>query len=163
MADPYRRQNWRWDRGRWVRVVNDEDSTYRYGTGWDTDLDTDIQDFGSGNETRYMYSEGLEHVGDPYSPNLVEEREWLRPGPHTGKGPRNYHRPDNLIRDDVCDRLTVNGNIDATNVVIDVDQGEVTLRGMVSTRYEKRLAEDLADTVAGVKDVYNELTIHLDG
>lgn len=42
-----------------------------------------------------------------------------------------------------------------------VEQGEVTLSGLVSERAVKRVAEDVAATVSGVKDVHNQLKIGL--
>jgi osmotically-inducible protein OsmY len=35
----------------------------------------------------------------------------------------------------------------------------VTLSGTVETRYEKRLAEDIADAVSGVQDIHNRLRV----
>ena len=40
-----------------------------------------------------------------------------------------------------------------------VQDGEVTLEGTVQTRSMKHLAENLADEVAGVKDVHNRLRV----
>ena len=78
-------------------------------------------------------------------------------GPYYGRGPRGYQRSDDRIREDICDRLTRHGEIDATDVQIAVRSGEVTLDGMVDTRRAKRLAEDLAESVDGVRDVSNHL------
>jgi osmotically-inducible protein OsmY len=38
-----------------------------------------------------------------------------------------------------------------------VESGEVTLEGTVDDRWEKRLAEDVAEAVPGVRDVHNRL------
>jgi osmotically-inducible protein OsmY len=38
--------------------------------------------------------------------------------------------------------------------------GEVTLRGNVDSRYEKRATEDIAESVQGVRQVHNELRVH---
>ena len=42
---------------------------------------------------------------------------------YRGLGPQTYRRSDDRIRDDVCERLTDDARIDASNVTIDVNQG----------------------------------------
>ncbi len=78
-------------------------------------------------------------------------------GPHTGYGPRNYRRPDNRIREDICDRLWADGQLDAADVDVSVDNGVVTLDGTVDNRAAKRRADDVAWSAPGVTDVVNEL------
>jgi hypothetical protein len=77
----------------------------------------------------------------------------------TGRGPRNYRRPDERILEDVSDRLTDDAMVDASEIEVQVRQGEVTLTGTVRDRDQKRRAEDLAERVSGVKDVINALRI----
>jgi hypothetical protein len=81
------------------------------------------------------------------------------PSPMAGRGPRGYRRSDARIREDLCERLTEHGWIDATDVTADVNEGEVVLTGFVRTRREKRAAEDLAEGVPGVRDVQNRLRV----
>lgn len=85
--------------------------------------------------------------------------EWMQPGPHTGRGPENYQRSEEAIRADVCERLTRHGRLDASRIRVLVEQGEVILEGKVDSRVAKRMAEDTAETVAGVRDVQNRLRI----
>jgi osmotically-inducible protein OsmY len=80
-------------------------------------------------------------------------------GSYTGRGPLGYQRRDERIREDVNDRLTWHGEVDATNIQVKVENGEVTLEGTVDDRRQKRLAEDLAEDVPGVKDIHNHLRI----
>lgn len=80
-------------------------------------------------------------------------------GEHAGRGPRGYQRSDARIADDVCDRLTRHGWVDASDIEVRVEDGEVTLEGTVDSRREKRLAEEVADSVSGVRDVHNRLRI----
>jgi len=80
-------------------------------------------------------------------------------GPHSGRGPRGWQRSDERIHDEVCEALWRNGNVDATHVDVTVENGEVNLDGFVRTRYEKRLAEDEAERIDGVRDVHNRLRI----
>ncbi len=83
---------------------------------------------------------------------------WNR-GRYSGVGPRGYQRSDERIREDVNDRLTWHGQIDASEVMVDVKDGVVTLSGSVNNRREKRLAEDIVDSVPGVTDVQNNLRV----
>ncbi len=86
--------------------------------------------------------------------------EWQhRPGPHSGKGPRNYVRSDERIYEDVCDSMMHYGQLDASNIEVMVQNGEVTLTGDVPDRRTKRLAEDISDSIPGVQDVHNRLQI----
>jgi len=78
---------------------------------------------------------------------------------HAGRGPRNYARSDSRIHEDVCDRLTDDPALDASEIEVAVSEREVTLSGFVHSRADKRRAEDCAD-VAGVKHVQNNLRIH---
>jgi len=80
-------------------------------------------------------------------------------GPHAGRGPKNYRRPDERIREDINDRLTESPEVDATEIAVRVENGEVTLTGIVDNRRAKSIAEDLAENVAGVKDVHNQIRV----
>lgn len=71
---------------------------------------------------------------------------------------RGRYDPDEQIWREVCDRLAGERRLDARDIEVDVRGGEVTLRGVVEDRDQKRRAEDLAE-VAGVVDVHNHLTI----
>jgi osmotically-inducible protein OsmY len=78
---------------------------------------------------------------------------------HSGRGPANYTRSDERIREDVNDNLTDDWAVDARNIAVAVSNGEVTLDGTVSTRLQKRRAEDCAEDVSGVKNVQNNLRV----
>lgn len=78
---------------------------------------------------------------------------------HTGQGPRGYRRSDVRINEDVCDALADEPALDASDVEVRVQGGEVMLTGTVADRRAKRLAEDVAYTVRGVWDVQNRLKL----
>jgi osmotically-inducible protein OsmY len=78
---------------------------------------------------------------------------------HRGRGPRNYRRSDERISEDINDRLTDHPYLDASDIEVIVDGGEVTLNGSVESRQAKRLAEDIAESVAGVTNVENRLRV----
>jgi hypothetical protein len=79
------------------------------------------------------------------------------PSGYSGRGPRSYSRPDDSICDEVCERLTYAGDVDATDIDVKVRNGEVILKGKVEDRRQRRQAEDIAHTVSGVRDVRNDL------
>lgn len=76
-----------------------------------------------------------------------------------GLGPSGYRRADSRVLEYVNDLLTFNNDIDASNIRVDVQQGTVKLAGTVEDRFQKKLAEQLAESVWGVEDVQNELRI----
>jgi hypothetical protein len=76
-----------------------------------------------------------------------------------GIGPKNYARTDERILEDVCDELTEDPILDASEVEVKVADGEVTLSGTVEDRAEKRRAEDDADRIIGVRHVQNNLRV----
>ena len=80
-------------------------------------------------------------------------------GPHRGKGPRGYQRSSDRIREDVCDRLGEDAHIDASDVDVRVENNEVILSGTVHSREEKRRAEDLAESISGVRNIQNQLRV----
>jgi osmotically-inducible protein OsmY len=59
----------------------------------------------------------------------------------------------------VCERLTWHGYIDASDMTVKVQDGEVILEGVVEDRWTKRAAEGVAESVAGVRDIHNWLTL----
>lgn len=80
---------------------------------------------------------------------------------HRGRGPKNW-RPDKVIFEDVCEALTHHEELDARDIEVFVNDGEVTLEGTVTDRRQKRLAEHLADECGGVRDVHNRLRVERD-
>jgi osmotically-inducible protein OsmY len=78
---------------------------------------------------------------------------------HRGKGPRNYTRSDDRIKEDANDRLSDDPFIDASDIDVTVTNGEIVLTGSVDHRSTKRRAEDLAESVSGVKNVENRIRV----
>lgn len=88
--------------------------------------------------------------------------QWAQPGLRDHRGrtmPRSYRRADLRIYEDVCDRLTDARDVDATEVEVSVQDGEVILRGIVGDRAMRRRAEDIAMSVGGVQHVQNDLRV----
>ena len=88
-----------------------------------------------------------------------EEAARRREQDHRGRGPANYTRSDERILEDACDRLTEDWGVDASNIQVTVQNGEVTLDGTVASRQQKRRAEDCVDDLSGVKHVQNNLRV----
>ena len=81
------------------------------------------------------------------------------PGLHSGKGPKGYTRNYERVREAVNEALARHPEIDASDIEVKLDEGEVTLTGTVSDRSQKRLADQIAEQVHGVHDVHNQLRI----
>jgi hypothetical protein len=84
-------------------------------------------------------------------------------GPHAGKGPKGYKRSDERIREDVCERLTDHHEVDASDIEVAVESGEVTLTGTVGARHDKLMAEHVAEAVSGVIDIHNQIRVRREG
>jgi hypothetical protein len=78
---------------------------------------------------------------------------------YRGRGPKDYRRSDDRIREEVCDRFTDDPRLDASDVTVKVENGDVILTGTVATREQKRRAEDIAERVTGVADIINQLRV----
>ncbi|HZW46164.1 MAG TPA: BON domain-containing protein, partial [Microvirga sp.] len=87
------------------------------------------------------------------------DRDMRQAGQHRGRGPKSYQRSDARIMEDVNDRLTDDPHIDASEIEVSVSNREVTLSGTVNSRFEKRHAEDIAESVSGVTHVQNNLRV----
>lgn len=100
------------------------------------------------------YAAGYTEIGwpDRYSSTLYGVS-------YRGRGPQNYRRNDNRIREDICELMTEDDELDPSDVEVNVQNGEVTLTGSVESRNDKRRAEDLAERIPGVRDVHNRLQV----
>ena len=76
-----------------------------------------------------------------------------------GMGPSHYKRADERIRDDIYERLTDSHVIDARSIMVDVNEGNVTLTGTVNERRMRYAAEDLVERVGGVANINNQLRV----
>lgn len=88
-----------------------------------------------------------------------EEAARRREMDHRGRGPSGYTRSDERIREDANDALTNDWSVDATNINVRVENGEMTLDGTVDSRQAKRRAEDCVERVSGVRHVQNNLRV----
>jgi len=75
------------------------------------------------------------------------------------RSPKGYKRSDERIREDVCDQLGQQGQLDPSDIEVTVANGEVTLSGAVPERYMKWQAEQVVDNVPGVNEIHNQLRV----
>ena len=80
-------------------------------------------------------------------------------GRFSGRGPKGWQRSDERIREDVSERLADHPDVDASEIEVTVKSGEVTLNGTVDDRSAKRIAEDIAESVSGVREVHNQIRV----
>lgn len=92
---------------------------------------------------------------------LEPERPASPTGPRdfTGRGPRSYRRSDARLLEEISELLTADTHIDASEIEVSVENGDVLLTGVVESRRLKHLAEDIAYRVSGVLDVTNRLKV----
>jgi hypothetical protein len=109
---------------------------------------------------------GVQHVpsrGEAPSRGRIERggywRRYETPTGYQGRGPKGYQRSDDRIREEICDCMTDDPVLDASEIEVLVEHGEVTLTGSVVSRDQKRRAEDVAESISGVRDVTNQLRV----
>jgi len=135
------------------------DTSGGYGTGGSAMDYRDVMGGGGGYGAR-DYERGYRDLDpDRVFSRFDRSGDEARPGAHRGRGPRNYRRSDDRIREDVSDRLMDDSHVDASEIEVTASGGEVTLSGSVSSRAEKRYAEDIAEAVSGVAHVQNNLRV----
>jgi hypothetical protein len=161
-----------WSRDR----SNDSERNYRFGYGSDYGYGQE-----SGNRGYYTGSEGSpygqrygqdwssrgyegdyrgrEH-GEGFGQQLRETgQRFMGKLKRAFRGTKGYKRSDDRIREDVNDRLSLQEQLDPSEIEVSVSNSEVTLTGSVGTRREKFLAEEIADDVSGVAEVNNQLRV----
>jgi hypothetical protein len=122
----------------------------------------------SGAAERFHARTHPDYVG--YGELRPGDRSWADLGVHStpaapergsfsGRGPKGYARTDERLREVICERLTDDPLIDATDVDVQVSGGEATLTGSVPSRSMKWRAEDLAEGCARGAVVHNRLRV----
>jgi len=76
-----------------------------------------------------------------------------------GGGKEKVERGDEDLRTEIRAKMDADNRLKPYGVKATVDQGKVTLSGNVPQNEDKRKAEDLVNTIAGVKDVENNITV----
>lgn len=183
--DPYMRDNYdNNNSGRRSYMNNDSSVDYQYDRKDINSGNSGNRDrYGSNHRSHYDWNNG-EHYNRNHNNNDEDnDRTWWdkttdevsswfgdddaerrrkmdkREGPHRGKGPKGYTRSDETIKSDVNDALYRETYVDASDIDVSVDNGEVKLSGTVDSKMAKRRAEDCVEEITGVKEVNNELKV----
>jgi hypothetical protein len=118
-------------------------SEYGYGSAWS-------------EPTRRTWDVRGDESYDWGEHSREDNQSW---GEHRGKGPKGYKRLDERIREEINEVLSDDHQLDASEIIVSVDDGEVSLSGTVTDRASKRRAEDLVEQVSGVTNVENRIRI----
>ena len=85
--------------------------------------------------------------------------ETLRELSQRGRGPKGYRPSDERLKEIICERLTEDPFIDASDITIDVNNCEVTVQGTVEVRPQKYAIEDVIADVPGVSEIHNYVRV----
>jgi osmotically-inducible protein OsmY len=156
------------DQGAWGQPYGDEFRSQDWGRqssregGMSSRQYYGQQGGGYGQMSNYGQQGGFGQQGygqQGYGQQAGGYRQQGMQGRFSGRGPRGYQRSDQRIQEDINDRLTDHPEIDASEIEIKVNGGEVTITGTVHERYAKRMTEDCVECVGGVKQVHNQLRV----
>lgn len=76
---------------------------------------------------------------------------------YRGRGPKGYVRSDERLKEIICEHLTDDPNIDASDISIDVEDQNVRLTGSIEDRELRQEVEALIERIGGVKGIDNQL------
>jgi osmotically-inducible protein OsmY len=113
------------------------------------------------NNDRGWWDRTSDEVSSWFGDDDAERRRQMdkMSGPHRGKGPKDYQRSEERILEDVCHRLYEDDRVDASDIQVDIQKDEVILSGTVNSRDEKRRAEDVVESIYGVRNVENRIRV----
>ncbi len=129
----------------------------------------DTSNYGNANQgsfNRDWWDKTRDEVSSWFGDDDAKRRrsnEKINSGGHKGKGPKDYKRSEERIREDVCDRLSDDDMLDATDIQVQVQENEVVLTGTVNEREQRRYAEDLVESISGVSHVQNNIRVNRGG
>lgn len=89
----------------------------------------------------------------------ISDDEFHDHGEYYGLGPKGYKRKDERIYEDACELLMRHRGIDASEIIVRVDDGIVNLSGKVRSKRMKYLSELILGDLSGVEEVENELYV----
>lgn len=129
---------------RWRSDVGQQNRHFDIDRGWRGTSNYGSSNYGAGNY-------GSSNYGTSGYGNTTRGQSQF------GKGPKGYVRSDERIREDVCDRLSDDDEVDASDITVTVKNAEVILEGTVGDRHSKHRAEDISESISGVREVTNHL------
>lgn len=96
-----------------------------------------------------------EHVAGGRAIGRLVDRALTR----RGRGAKNATRSDALVAEELNERFLHDDLLDASEILLSVEDGRVLLTGEVPERWMKHRAEDIADGVRGVKEIDNQIRV----
>ena len=123
-------------------------------------------DHDSSNHPQHSYGDAGSASFGSFGEDRSNRQDWGSQSTHKGflgKGPKGYKRSDERIKEDVCETLSRDHRIDASDIEVNVDDAMVTLSGNVESREIKRAAEMIIENLSGVDDVKNEIKVKKTG
>ena len=79
--------------------------------------------------------------------------------PQDAPRPRVHRKSDDSLAREIHETLTADPELDATDIGVVVEGGSVTLSGEVEHPDAKLLAEELTESITGVRLVHNRLVV----
>jgi osmotically-inducible protein OsmY len=107
---------------------------------------------------------GQEGFGNPGENTWGEEQFRTERREEQGRrqansGPRGRRKSDESLRQEIREILNADPEVEATDIEVEVEGGAVTLRGAVVDSDARLLAEELVESLVGVREVHNRLRV----
>jgi osmotically-inducible protein OsmY len=107
---------------------------------------------------------GQEGLGFPGEQTWGEERFRAERNEEQGRRQtapvkRGHRRPGETLAQEIREILTHDPELNATEIEVEVEDGAVTLTGVVDGSDANLLAEELVETLPGVREVHNRLRV----
>ena len=125
-----------------------------YDRGYLEDFDYDV-------ENRGWFDRASDEIASWFGDDRAEMRRDLDHyfDNNRGKGPKGYVRTDVRILEDISEQLADDYFVDASDIELEVQAGEVSMRGTVPSLPAKRRAEDITLSVYGVHNVDDRMKV----
>jgi hypothetical protein len=130
----------------------EESSRQRQGYGRQYESQSFDQPYPPGFQSEFGSSQGATRYGSG-------SQGYSEYGAHRGKGPKGYTRSDDRLKEVICEKLTDDPMIDASEINVEVTSQIVKLTGTVDDRSTKYEVEELIERCGGVKDIDNQLRV----
>jgi osmotically-inducible protein OsmY len=109
--------------------------------------------FAPEDEAGYYLGDRHEMGGHSFIEGISNEKDFA------GVGPKGWSKSDEHIFEIVCEALSDDHFIDASDIVVEVEDGCVYLKGSVTNYKMKKTAQMSVENLPGVRDVMNLLII----
>ena len=98
--------------------------------------------------------------GEPAGGSEFAAERRVAPGhARAGTGPLGRRRSDDALAAEIHEILTQDPELDTTDIEVEVAGGAVTLTGIVDSGDARMLAEELVESLTGVREVHNRLRV----